>query len=332
MMTVREMESACDSPVLTEYPEHPTKLTELTLRKTYYPYGFPLEVLTNSRIVLEMYDKLWSHFRHKHDTAPMRAYVHVTQGGGAECPPTPSFQYVSPHFVHIADAQHYVVIDLAHSETVISITEASLCHHLYIEYFFLMTPLTTIPVQPVHAGCVAWNGSGVLFCGDSGAGKSTLSYACARAGWDYLSDDAAFVLDDEEEPIVAGDPNLVRFRPSAAELFPEIQGIEQTPRAAGKPSIEISTHDLPKISRRQKVRVDFIVFLKRGSTFPAQVKPYSKDVARMYMRQGVFGSSEIRDRRYASIERLLAADVFELRYSDLGSAIKRLQRLVEDGR
>ena len=330
MMTVREMELACDSPVLTTYPEHPLMVTELTLSKRYYPLGFPLDLLTNSPVILEMSDKLWGHFTHQHDTAPMRSYVHVIKGGGPDCPPAQSHQYVAPYFVNIADPQHYAVIDLVHGDTVISLTEASLRHRLYIEYFFLTAPLTTIPAKAVHAGCVAWNGHGVLLCGDSGAGKSTLSYACARSGWEYLSDDGSFIL-DEELPIVTGNPHVVRFRPSAAELFPEIQGIDQTPRAAGKPSIEISTHRLPKVMRRQRVQVNFIVFLKRGSTPSAHLVPYRKEVARMYMREGVYGNSQIRERYFAAIERLLTADVFELQYSDLNSAIARLRQLVENG-
>lgn len=331
MVTVHEMELACDSAVLTEHPEHPLKLTELTLSKRYYPLGFPLDLLTNSPVILEMSDRLWSHFKHEHDTVPMRAYVHVTKGGGSECPPAQSFQYVAPHFVSIADRQHYLVIDLAHGETVISLTEASLRHRLYIEYFFLTAPLTTIPAKAVHAGCVGWNGQGILLCGDSGAGKSTLSYACARSGWEYISDDGCFVL-DEDQPVVTGNPHLVRFRPSAADLFPEVQGMDQTPRAAGKPSIEVSTHRLPKVIRRQKVRVGYIVFLKRGPTPTAQLLPYRKEVARMYLRQGVYGNSEIRERHFDAIERLLTADVFELQYSDLNSAIDRLRQLVENGR
>ena len=328
MMTVREMESACDSPVQLEYPD-PLKLADLTLSKTYHPIGFPLEVKTNSRIILDMNDKLWSHFTYQHNTAPMRAYVYVTKGGPPECPREPTFQYVAPHFVSIADPQHYIVIDLVHGETVISITEASLQHRLYLEYFFLMAPLTTIPAKAVHAGCVAWNGRGILLCGDSTAGKSTLSYACARAGWEYISDDGSFVI-DEEQPVVMGNCHLVRFRPSAAELFPEIRGIDQTPRAAGKPSIEVSTHRLPKIVRREKVQVGFIIFLNREKRVSAaRLQPYRKEVARMYMRQGIYGTTEIRERHFAAIERLLTADVFELQYNDLGSAIERLRRLVE---
>ena len=84
--------------------------------------------------------------------------------------------------------------------------------------------------------------------------------------------------------------------------------------------------------RRERVRVDFVVFLKRGSTSPARLEPYRKEVARMYMREGVYGTREFRERQFAAVERLLAADVFELQYSDLGSAVERLRRLVEDGR
>lgn len=329
-MTVHEMELACDSPVPKEYPEHSLSLTDLTLSRTYYPFGFPLEVRTNSEIILEMNDKIWRHFKKMYDTAPMLSYVYVTPGGPAECPPAHTYQFAKPHLVCIADPQHYVIVDLAHGETVTSITEASLRHRLYIEFFFLWAPLHTIPAQAIHAGCVAWNGRGTLLCGDSGAGKSTLSYACARSGWEYISDDAIFVS-DEQQPFVTGNCHLVRFRPSAAKLFPEIHGIDETPRATGKPSIEMSTHCLTNVMRREMVPVDFIVFLKRDLTSAAELLPYRKDVARMYMRQGMYGTSEIRERHFAAVERLLTADVFELRYDDLDSAVERLRRLAEDG-
>jgi hypothetical protein len=331
-MSLREMELACHSSVLTEYPEHALKQTELTLSKTYYPFGFPYEVMTNSQIILDMNDKLWIHFKQEQDTVPMRSYVHVTGGGESGCPPEVAWQFVAPHVVGIADQRNYIIVDLAHGESVTSITEASLSHPLYLGYFFLMAPLMNIPAKAIHGACVAWNGRGILLCGDSGAGKSTLSYACARSsGWEYISDDAIFVL-EEQEAIVTGNCHLVRFRPSAAELFPEIQEFDQTPRAAGKPSIEIPTHLLPHIMRRQKVRVEFIVFLKRCSTSPASLVSYSKEIARMYLREGLYPTSEIRDRQFAAVERVLTAEVFELQYSDLGSAVERLRCLAENGR
>jgi hypothetical protein len=44
-------------------------------------------------------------------------------------------------------------------------------------------------VQLVHAGLVAWDGSGVLFTGKGGSGKSTCSICCALGGASYLGDD-----------------------------------------------------------------------------------------------------------------------------------------------
>ncbi|HMP77298.1 MAG TPA: hypothetical protein PKE12_13470 [Kiritimatiellia bacterium] len=45
----------------------------------------------------------------------------------------------------------------------------------------------------VHAGAVAIDGNGLLFCGRSGAGKTTLSRLCRDAGATLLNDDRQFV-------------------------------------------------------------------------------------------------------------------------------------------
>ena len=163
-------------------------------------------------------------------------------------------------------------------------------------------------------------------------GKSTLSYACARAGWTYISDDASFLLQDRTDRMVTGDCHRVRFRPTAAELFPEIRGLEITPRAAGKPSIELPTASLPDITASQTTQIDSIVFLNRSCTSEPELVPYRKDVAREFMRQVLFGLEETMAAQYEAIERLLEAGVFELRYSELDGAIARLKQLALEGR
>jgi hypothetical protein len=215
------------------------------------------------------------------------------------------------------------------------VSTAALRYPTYLRYFFLeggaACHITTRFTTPVHAGCVAFNGRGVLLCGDSGAGKSSLSYACARCGWDYIADDASFLLNRNCMRIVIGDCHKVRFRPSAAELFPEIAGHEITPRAEGKPSIELPTAPMAHINRRESVTVDFLVFLNRRHDGPSTLVPYSKDVARHYMRQVPFGSPASIAVQHVSIECLLTAPIFELRYSDLDWAIERLEQLVREG-
>jgi hypothetical protein len=159
-----------------------------------------------------------------------------------------------------------------------------------------------------------------------------LSYACARAGWTYVSDDASFLLNDGKDRLVTGNCRQVRFRPSAAELFPEVKGLEITPRAAGKPSIELPTAFFPEMICAQSTRVDFLVFLNRRAPGPAELVTYRKDVARHSMRQVLYGSPESLAVQYAALERLLAAELFELRYSHLDWAVQRLETLAREGR
>jgi hypothetical protein len=239
-----------------------------------------------------------------------------------------------PLIMAVADSNNYGIVDLDRCYTKIVVSRAALQHRLYAQYFLLGTPaccIATTHATPIHAGCVALGGRGVLLCGDSGAGKSTLSYACARQGWTYVSDDASFLLNGGTERMITGDCSKVRFRPTAAELFPEIDGMEITPRAAGKPSIELQMDITPHIARAQTAHVDFMVFLNRRAGGPPQLVPYSKDVARQFMRQVLYGSSITRAAQYAAIERVLTMPVFELRYKCIDWAVNRLRMLVENG-
>jgi hypothetical protein len=131
--------------------------------------------------------------------------------------------------------------------------------------------------------------------------------------------------------LVNGNCHHVRFRPSAAKLFPEVEGLEVTPRAAGKPSIEMPTAAMPGMICAPTAQVDFLVFLNRRVPGPPELVSYRKDVARYFMRQVLFGSAESLAAQYAALERLLTAEVFELRYSDLDWAVSRLETLAREG-
>lgn len=54
-------------------------------------------------------------------------------------------------------------------------------------------------IQLVHAGLVAFEGSGVLFTGKGGVGKSTSSLSCVSEGFDYLGDDFVGFRRENEE-------------------------------------------------------------------------------------------------------------------------------------
>jgi hypothetical protein len=332
-MTIAEMESGCELSRPFEIPRHSLEVPEAVHSGTFYPLGFPVELRSNSTEILSQAGELWSMFRKRFNRRVIRVDVHVVDGDAVECPPAPVFRIVAPLLVNIADPDNYSVVNLREFTTQVVVSRGTLRHRTYLDYFFLgSTPLGHIAswyTTPVHAGCVACNGRGVLLCGDSGAGKSSLSYACARAGWTYVSDDASMLINGEDGRMVTGDCHRVRFRPSAAALFPEVAGREITPRATGKPSIEILTSALDGLNCAPTAEVDFMVFLNRRSSGAAKLVPYSKDAAREYLRKVLYGLPETMATQYETLERLLTVKIFELQYSDLDGAVRRLERLTE---
>jgi len=335
-MTVEEIESAFDAGQLVDSSRNPFEVPELKLRKMFYPLGFPVRVRTNSFEILAIFAELWGAFRKVHKFEPIQVEVFVVDSGSKECPPGTRARHMMPYVAIIADASNYSLANLKQNFTKVVVSTAALANKLYLRHHFLYaSPLGHIVTRyatPVHAGCVALDGRGILLCGDSGAGKSSLSYACARAGWTFVADDMSLMLNDRCDRTVTGDSTRVRLRPSAAELFPEINGLRVPPRAAGKPSIEIRTSEMSHVARAPCTAVDFIIFLKRRSDGEAELRPYPTEVARYYMRQNLYGPGDSLAAQYRSIERMLKAEVFELRYSRLGDAIQRLQMLIREGR
>ena len=335
MLTIEELEAACGGTAPEEMPRHALEGPDLVIQGTVYPFGFPLEIRTNSDEVMRQYHEMWGSFERRHEISPIVVEVQVVETSSADCPPAPTYRLALPLMMDVADQDNYAIVDVVRSTARIVISQAALRHPLYAQYFLLGAPGCCVSaryVTPVHAACVELDGRGILLCGDSGAGKSTLAYACARGGWTYVSDDGSYLLNGGTKRLVTGDCYRVRFRPTAAEIFPELQGLELTPRAAGKASIELPTAPMKHIARAQTTRVDAIVFLNRRSQGPPALVPYSKEVARCYMRQTLFGTPEMRAVQHKAIEQLLAIGVHELRYSSLDWAIDRLRRLLQDGR
>jgi hypothetical protein len=334
MMTIEEIETACDASQMLDFSRHVLDAPQLSLTRTLYPLGFPAELRTNSAEMLAEAEEKWGAFEKRFDTETIRLDAHVVESNSTECPPAPWCRIMQPLIVTVADMNNYSIADISLNATQMMLSTAALRNKAYLRCFFLDgivgCHLATRHATPLHAACVALEECGVLLCGDSGAGKSTLSYACARSGWTYVTDDASFLLNSGTKRLVTGNCHQVRFRPSAAEFFPEVRGLEITPRAAGKPSIELPTAPMPHIKLTQSARVDFIVFINRCAG-PPQLRPYRIDVARYFMRQALYGSPQSLAVQYEAIEHLLTAEVFELQYSDLSWAIERLQKLVREG-
>ena len=329
--------AASHTPVLARsdeaYDGHPLLARQkFAHRRTFYPLGFAVEIETNSIEILLAASESWRAHVCASTDPPLRIRLGVTQSSSSGLPPAPVPRADGHLLSIVADAANFAVCDLRQGVAFGWVNEATLESRLYFRYHFLeaiaLSLISTSRASPLHAACVSLEGRGILLCGASGAGKSTLAYACARAGWTFTSDDASYLLWESADLDVRGNSHQVRFRPSARELFPELQGRSLTPRAAGKPSIEVFTAELPGIVTAKESQVHYIVLLNRRISSPVELTPLTREEMLPQLNGSLFAEEWTPHPRAKLLERLCAANMYELRYSDFEGAIGLLERLV----
>ena len=337
MLTIEEIRIACErsEPIVLGGPL--SSQGDLPFREMFYPLGFPLEVETNSEEVLNATAESWRGFVKLFDTPPFKFRIVVHEGRSLECPPKPTSRIQQHLSSFIADDENFAISDFAQGFSTIWLSKAAVAHRGYLRYFFLegamLLQICTSYTTPIHAACVDLEGCGVLLCGDSGAGKSTLSYACAQAGWTYITDDASYLVNSRQDRLVVGNCNQARFRPPSQEFFPELAGLEITQRGdQGKPSIELCTSARRDITTSHLARVNYVVFLNRSQVKRQELIPFPTKVARFSMLQRLFSMPETLRIQRSMIDSLLSSGALELRYSDLDWAVERLGRLAVEGR
>jgi hypothetical protein len=308
---------------------------ELPLRARFYPFGFPLELHTNSAHVIQAAQEGWGEFTRQFDAPSVRIHLGVAAGSNTQIPPESVFRSREHLMFFAADSENFMVCDFKQNFAFGWINELVAADHGVVRYRFLTAAgLTLIEQQScasLHCGLVVRNGSGVALMGDSFAGKSTLSYACTRAGWTYVSDDGVLLVRDRSDRYSVGDPYAIRLREDTGRLFPELQDRIPCKRPNGKIGIEIFTRELP-IQTTPGCSIDHIVFLNRNESGQARIRRYPKDEALTWCERYVtFGARETREAQIRCYERLMTAGVWEMRYSNLDDAISRLEQLVDSG-
>jgi hypothetical protein len=326
-MAAKSIEMVLPDPVLSRF--------ELPFRTTYYPYGFPLELATNSRHVMEAATEGWGLFRQKIDARPARLHLGVAPGSNAQLPPPSTFRSREHLMFIVADTENFMVCDFKQNFAFGWISELVASNHALTRYRFLTSAgLTLIEQQSgasLHCGLVVRNGRGVALLGDSCAGKSTLSYACARAGWTFVSDDGTLLVRDRSDRYAVGDPHAIRLREETRLLFPELEDHLPITRGNGKIGIEIFTRELP-IQTAPGCSIDHLIFLNRNEPGPARIRRYPKqDALQWCERYATFGTREVHESQIGCYERLMSAGIWEMCYSDLDDAVARLERLVDSG-
>ena len=309
---------------------------ELPLRAIFHPLGFTVEIATNSHEVIASAEESWGHFQKSFSEPPMQLQIGVLQGGSDDCPPIPVCRGRANLLVTIADPENLTVCDMRRGFAFGWVTQAAVANRAYFRYYLLESTMwvlvQSLYLTPLHAALVQLEGRGVLLCGDAGAGKSSLAFSCARSGWTFLSDDSSYLVRNRNDRLVLGSPYQMRFREAGIKLFPELKKHRVTPRPTGKMSIELSTASMPEIATALTCTVDYIVFLNRREPARPCLGPFPKETALPWF-EGVisFGERDVREAQAASLQRLLAVPIYELRYRDLDWAVNRLEALVREG-
>jgi hypothetical protein len=305
---------------------------DLPLRKTFYPLGYAVDVVTNDPRVLRAAQDSFGHRRLRRGMTPIEVRIGVTPGGPSKCPPEPTRREYGHLYSLVADQANQAIIDLKTLTNFAWLNDAAFRCPPYVRYNFLekivYLLLGASVVTDIHAACVSRRGKGILLCGDSGAGKSTLAYGCARVGWTYTSDDTSYLINDAKTPRVIGHAHRLRFRPETQALFPELSRFEITPRMEGKPSIEVPVTALPDMRTSAEATIHAIVYLQRRTDTRAQLSGLPKRTATRRMQNELFSAGEIRAKHANILESLSNVPTYELQYTDLNNGIEALEMLI----
>lgn len=298
-----------------------------------YPYGFPVDVASNSREVLAAAEESWGVYAARFDKPPLRVHVMVSDGSGGQ-PPAPVLRGQRHLLLWVSDQENFAVIDRRQRFGYACVKRATVADRVFFRWHFqdalIYMLLELNYVTSVHAACVAWEGAGVMLYGESGTGKSTLAYACARRGWTYVSDDSSTVLWGGGR-IVIGEPHHFRFRQEAPELFPELRGRTVGYQLDRKPTIEVHTADLP-IRTAPDCTVEHIVFLNRGAGHGAGLRRVGREEAMQRLRRDMVSfDPDLEDQRREALESIFALPACELSYSNFEEAVLLLEQMVRKG-
>jgi len=281
--------------------------------------------------VLDAAGESWGMYRQQEFAVPPLELRFIVQPEG-ELTSQPLFRTQGQLFSAVSDRHNFAAFESRHFSGCCFVSEKTAAHHLKLRIHFLESMVYTLLAQryivPMHAACVARNGSGVLLCGSSAAGKTTLSYACARAGWTYVADDCTWLLPDSHDRVAIGKAHMARFRDDAPRLFPELDGYVTRPFPNGKLTIEVPMADFPRIRTSRRSVIGCLVLLDRQNG-AARLEKIPTDRALEHLLGDMPSYGEEVNAMYArTVGRLAEVPAYSLRYETTGDAIRLLSGVV----
>jgi hypothetical protein len=304
---------------------------ELSLREVYYPLGFRLNLVTNSREVLAAAAESWGVYAGPEFPAPpLSIRVIVREEGGVTSAPV--YRAQGPLLAIISDAHNLAVYDARTMSGFCIVSAGTAADHLAFRFHYLEGMVYSLLAHrylvPLHAACIARDGAGVLLCGPSGAGKSTLAYGCARAGWTYVADDCTWMLPDAGAREAIGRAHMIRFREDAPALFPELGPYAVGTRPNGKLTMEVPLADFPEIRTSRRCEISRMVILdRRPGGARALERMASEELVEQLLADIPSYGEEVNAVFERTLRRLAEVPAYRMRYELLDDAVELLEQV-----
>jgi hypothetical protein len=240
------------------------------------------------------------------------------------CPPAPVYRGQRHLLSIVADAQNFAVCDRSQGFAFAWIDQDAVEHKAYLRYHFLeaiaLSLLASSYVTPLHAACVEFPARECCCAVTPGqASLHSPSRVLVPDGNIFPTTQVTWF--ERKRPA-----RRRQFTPGASfahlpsELFPELEGLSLTPRAAGKPSIEVPTALMPDVTTASIPRSSTSSFLNRNESDSPELVPFPKELALQWANQSQ-ADTGTNDEIQAAIRELLNAQLFELRYRTLDGAV-----------
>jgi len=224
----------------------------------------------------------------RHFDFQLRFWVDAT-GQGKPPWPKPFFRGLDHLIFGGFDSENSILIDRRMRRAIGRFSPAMGADHAYWKRVIFSNLLTalggSIGVTELHCGCAVRGGRGLLLSGCSGSGKSTLALALARVGFLFLSDDRTWVSCRDGNLQAWGLRTLLKLRPDAVALFPELRDLELSVLQDGRTALEVDVESQLGLPRALRCEPHWLVFLERHASSASTLTRMPAEEAAARLRQ-----------------------------------------------
>ena len=180
----------------------------------------------------------------------------------------------------------------------------------------------------VHAGAVSWRGLGVVLPAPPDSGKTTLSAGLVRAGFSFLSDEAALL--DPLDGLVHPFPRPVVMEPPSLDVMPGLRdGLPASYEQFTLPRVHLVADDLRPGSAGGPCRIRYVIAPRYETGSETALVPVSCAEGLVLLAENCFNLHSVGGGALLVLAGLVrGAECYRLPIGDLGTAIGSILDLV----